>query len=49
MELEYLQIIGGHTNRGYEYKISYWDDIEAIRAKIKKDLDDQINKLGNEK
>jgi len=49
MELEYLQIIGGHANRGYQYKISYWDDIEALRARIRKDLDDQINGLENEK
>ena len=49
MELEYLQIIGGHANRGYEYKISYWDDITAIRTKIKKNLDDQIKQLENEK
>jgi energy-coupling factor transporter ATP-binding protein EcfA2/predicted transcriptional regulator len=45
MELEYIQIIGGHANRGYQYKISYWDDIEALRARIRKDLNDQIEKL----
>lgn len=45
MELEYLQIIGGHANRGYQYKISYWDDIEALRARIRKDLNYQIESL----
>ncbi len=46
--MEYIQIIGGHANRGYQYKISYWDDIEALRARIKKDLNDQIDELNNE-
>ena len=46
--LEYLEQ-KGHANKGYTYKISYWDNIEAIRARIKKQLDDQINKLPTEK
>ena len=45
IELEYVQIIGGHANRGYQYKISYWDDIAAVRAKIKQDLQQQIDRL----
>ena len=43
--LEYIQQAGGHHNRGYKYKITYWDDIEKMRAEIKSYLYDQINKI----
>ena len=45
MALEYIQQIGGSPNRGYRYKISYWDNIERLRNRIKDDLNDQLDKL----
>lgn len=45
VQLEYIQQTGGYANKGYRYKITYWDDIEALRAKIKKQLDGQIDDL----
>lgn len=43
--LEYIQQAGGHHNRGYKYKITYWDDIGKIRAEIKDYLYQQIEKM----
>ena len=43
-QLEYLQQ-SGHPNRGYTYKIAYWDNQEALREKIKQQLEEQINAL----
>lgn len=45
LELEYLQQSGGHANRGYKYKITYWDDIQALRDKIQSRLQEQIEQL----
>jgi len=44
--LEYIQQSGGHHNRGYKYKITYWDDIGKIRAEIKDFLYQQIEQMG---
>jgi Fic family protein len=44
VELEYLQQ-SGFANRGYRYKIAHWDNIAAIRAKIKDSLQNQLNAL----
>lgn len=43
--LEYIQQSGGHHNRGYKYKITYWDDIGKIRAEIKNYLYQQIEQM----
>jgi len=45
LQLEYLQQSGGYANRGYKYKISYWDDMEKLRARIKDELTGQLQKL----
>jgi DNA primase len=45
LRLEYITHSGGFINRGLRYKIQYWDDIKAIREKIKKYLYDQLSKL----
>jgi predicted transcriptional regulator len=42
IELGYIQQNGGYANKGYRYKILYWDNIEAIREKIKNLLQSQI-------
>lgn len=43
-ELEYIQQYG-FANRGFKYKIVYWDDYMALKARIKKHLDDQVEAL----
>lgn len=44
IELEYLQQ-RGYANRGYKYRIVYWDNIGAIRKRIKDNLQSQLDKL----
>lgn len=44
VELEYLQQLG-YANRGFKYKIVYWDSLEALRERIKKYLNDQLESL----
>jgi len=44
VELEYLQQ-KGHANRGYKYKIAHWDNMAALRARIKDDLQNQLDQL----
>jgi len=48
VELEYLQQMGGYQNRGYKYKILWWDDIAKLREDVKQYLKNQIDKLNNE-
>jgi site-specific recombinase XerD len=43
--LEYIQLSGGHINRGFKYKISYWDNIDKLRAKVKRHLQGQLDQL----
>ena len=43
--LEYVQKTGGYANRGFKYKIVFWDDMEKIRTKIKEDLNRQLDQL----
>lgn len=45
LELEYLQQTGGYANRGFKYKISYWDDIEKMRGRIKQHLNEQLRNI----
>ena len=44
IELEYLQQFG-YANRGYTYKITYWDDHKVVKAKIQTSLQSQIDKI----
>ena len=44
-ELEYIRQSGGHANRGFRYRIAYWDNYEAIRDKIKQHLIKQLHEL----
>ena len=41
LQMEYLQQ-RGFANRGYRYKISYWDDSVALRQRIKSELQEQV-------
>ena len=45
MELEYIHQSGGSINRGYTYKISYWDNIEKLRNQIQSNLQEQLSSL----
>jgi len=45
--LEYLKQYG-YANRGFKYRISHWDDYTALRARIKKHLQDQLEKIKTE-
>jgi hypothetical protein len=44
-ELEYIQAVEGSPNKGFKYVISYWDNLEKIKAKIKEDLSGQLDQL----
>ncbi|MBI9064670.1 MAG: toprim domain-containing protein [Marinilabiliaceae bacterium] len=45
IELEYIQQMGGYQNRGYKYKIQWWDDIAKSKEDVKQYLQNQIEKL----
>lgn len=46
-ELEYVRQIGGYSNKGIKYKISYWDNYQKLRTEIKDFLMLQIEQLKN--
>ncbi len=43
--LEYIKQCGGFSNRGFTYKIMYWDNYQSLREKIKQNLDNQIKAI----
>lgn len=45
MNLEYIKQCGGYANKGFTYKICYWDNYQALREKIKTQLDQQVKSL----
>lgn len=45
LQLEYIRQSGGYTNRGFSYKVLYWDNIQALRAKVKRHLQGQVDQL----
>lgn len=44
-QLEYVKQNGGYANRGFTYKVMYWDNYEAMREKIKNNLQEQVKAL----
>jgi DNA primase len=44
-ELEYIIRSGGYANRGFTYKITCWDNLQALRSRIKQYLNDQVEKI----
>jgi hypothetical protein len=44
-ELEYIQAVEGSPNKGFKYVISYWDNMEKLKAKIKEDMGKQLDQL----
>lgn len=45
ISLEYIRQAGGHINRGFNYKVMYWDNIQVLRAKVKRHLQGQLDQL----
>lgn len=45
LELEYIAKTYVSARNTFHYKISYWDNMEALRKRIQKDLNQQIEKL----
>ncbi len=45
LEMEYIQISSGSVNRGFHYVITYWDNLQKLKAKIKQDLNNQLKQL----
>lgn len=44
-QLEYVRQMGGYANRGFTYKVMYWDNYAAMREKVKSTLNEQLNQL----
>jgi 5S rRNA maturation endonuclease (ribonuclease M5) len=45
LALEYIRQAGGYMNRGFNYKVMYWDNVAAIRSKVKRHLQGQLDQL----
>jgi predicted transcriptional regulator len=45
LSLEYIHNAGGHINKGYRYKIVYWDDVTKLKGKVKRHLQGQLDQL----
>ncbi|WP_294963361.1 hypothetical protein [uncultured Flavobacterium sp.] len=44
-ELEYIQPVEGSFNRGFKFMISYWDDMEKLKSRIRKELHKQLDEF----
>jgi DNA primase len=44
-QLEYIRQSGGYSNKGFNYKVLYWDNIQVLRAKVKRHLQGQLDQL----
>jgi DNA primase/energy-coupling factor transporter ATP-binding protein EcfA2 len=44
-DFEYVKQVNGYANKGFKYKVGYWDSLEALRAKIQDHLDKQLEKI----
>jgi hypothetical protein len=49
LALEYLKQTGRYANRGFTYKIHWWDDAAALRQGIQDDLNRQIAEIEKNK
>jgi DNA primase len=45
ISLEYICQAGGYANRGFNYKVMYWDNVAAMRSKVKRHLQGQLDQL----
>ena len=44
-QLEYIRPSGGHANKGYTYQVTYWDNYQSLRERIRRSLDEQVKAL----
>lgn len=44
-QLEYIRQSGGYPNRGFAYKVLYWDNVQVMRGKVKRHLQGQLDQL----
>jgi DNA primase len=44
-QLEYIRQSGGYANRGFNYKVLYWDNAQVMRSKVKRHLQGQLDQL----
>jgi hypothetical protein len=45
ISLEYIRQAGGYANRGFNYKVMYWDNVAVLRSKVKRHLQGQLDQL----
>jgi len=45
LRLEYISVTEGSANRGFKYRVTYWDDMTKLKTRIKADLETQIQQL----
>lgn len=45
VSLEYISLSGGHSNKGYRYKIVYWDSMANLKGQVKRHLQGQLDQL----
>jgi hypothetical protein len=45
LQLEYIRQAGGYANKGFSYKVLYWDNIAVLRSKVKRHLHGQLEQL----
>jgi energy-coupling factor transporter ATP-binding protein EcfA2 len=45
IKLEYIRKTGGHSNKGFKYKISCWDDMESLRNQLKERMITQLKSI----
>ena len=45
VDLEYLQIKGGYSNKGLLYQVQFWDDNQGLRKTLQNELEKQLNQL----
>ena len=44
-KLEHIRIAEGSANRGFKFMVAHWDNLEKMKAKIKEDLNKQLEIL----
>ncbi|MEZ0007943.1 hypothetical protein ABH942_003329 [Flavobacterium sp. 28YEA47A] len=44
-EMEYIKAVEGSPNKGFRFIVSYWDNLEKLKANIKEDLNSQLEQL----
>jgi predicted transcriptional regulator len=44
-KLEYVQRTSGYANKGFKYKILYWDDMSKLKERIKQEFSEQLKLL----